>query len=164
MNPAPRLHDAAAVYRRLLGYARPHWRMFLVGVLGMVMYASVSTLTAWFVKNFLNAAFVAKNLQMLRYVPVGIVLLFLMRGVGDYMANYLPGLGRPADDQGHAGRPVRPVPAAADGVVRARVLGRDALAPDLQHRAGGRCRDQLGHGADPRHARRSCGWSATCSG
>ena len=38
MNPPPRLiTDAAAVYRRLLGYARPHWGMFMIGVLGMVM-------------------------------------------------------------------------------------------------------------------------------
>ena len=91
MNSPPLLNDAAAVYRRLLGYARPHWRMFLVGVLGMVMYASVSPLTAWFVKNFLNAAFLAKNLQVLRYVPVGVVVLFMYRGVGDYMANFFPG-------------------------------------------------------------------------
>ena len=91
MNSPPLLADAAVVYRRLLGYARPHWRMFLIGVLGMVMYASVSPATAWFVKNFLNAAFLAKNLQALRYVPVGVVLLFLYRGVGDYMANYFPG-------------------------------------------------------------------------
>ena len=65
--------------------------MFLIGVLGMVMYASVSPITAWFVKNFLNAAFLAKNLQVLRYVPVGVVLLFMYRGVGDYLANFFPG-------------------------------------------------------------------------
>ncbi len=65
--------------------------MFLIGVLGMVMYASVSTITAWFVKNFLNASFVEKNLTVLRYVPPGIVLLFLLRGLGDYLANYFPG-------------------------------------------------------------------------
>jgi subfamily B ATP-binding cassette protein MsbA len=91
LNPAPRAVDALAVYRRLLGYARPHWGMFLIGVLGMVMYASVSTITAWFVKNFLNASFVVKNLEVLRYVPPGIILLFLLRGVGDYLANYFPG-------------------------------------------------------------------------
>jgi subfamily B ATP-binding cassette protein MsbA len=89
--PATPVVDAAAVYRRLLGYARPHWGMFLVGVLGMLMYASVSTITAWFVKNFLNAAFVEKNLTVLRYVPPGIILLFLLRGLGDYLANYFPG-------------------------------------------------------------------------
>ena len=92
MNPPPTpAVDAGAVYRRLLGYARPHWGMFLIGVLGMVMYASVSTITAWFVKNFLNASFVEKNLTVLRYVPPGIILLFLLRGVGDYLANYFPG-------------------------------------------------------------------------
>ena len=91
MNPAPRLTDAAVVYRRLLGYARPHWRMFMIGVLGMVMYASVSPLTAWFVKNFLNAAFLTKNLRILKYVPAGIIGLFLFRGIGDYLANFFPG-------------------------------------------------------------------------
>jgi len=91
LNPAPRAIDAAAVYRRLLRYARPHWGMFLVGVAGMVMYAAVSTITAWFVKKFLNAAFVAQNLEVLRYVPAGIILLFLLRGAGDFLANYFPG-------------------------------------------------------------------------
>jgi ATP-binding cassette, subfamily B, bacterial MsbA len=91
LSPPPAAVDAGAVYRRLLGYARPHWGMFLIGVLGMLMYASVSTITAWFVKNFLNAAFVEKNLTVLRYVPPGIILLFLLRGVGDYLANYFPG-------------------------------------------------------------------------
>jgi subfamily B ATP-binding cassette protein MsbA len=90
-TPATAVVDAGAVYRRLLGYARPHWGMFLVGVLGMLMYASVSTVTAWFVKNFLNASFVEKDLAVLRYVPPGIILLFLLRGVGDYLANYFPG-------------------------------------------------------------------------
>ncbi len=83
--------SAAQVYRRLLRYARPHLGMFAIGVLGMMMYASVTPLTAWFVKNFLNAAFVAQNAQVLRYVPGGVIALFLYRGVGDYLANYFPG-------------------------------------------------------------------------
>lgn len=88
-----RVVDAAAVYRRLLGYARPYWGMFLIGVVGMVMYAAVSPITAWFVKRFLNAAFLdsRQNLQVLKYVPAGVLLLFLLRGIGDYLANYFPG-------------------------------------------------------------------------
>ena len=82
--------DAAAVYRRLLGYARPHWRMFMIGVLGMVMYATVSPVIAWFIKKFLNAAFLAKNLLVLKYVPAGLIVLFVFRGVGDFLANYFP--------------------------------------------------------------------------
>jgi ATP-binding cassette, subfamily B, bacterial MsbA len=91
LNPPPRLiADAATVYRRLLGYARPHWRMFMIGVLGMVMYASVSPVIAWFIKKFLNAAFLAKNLLVLKYVPLGLIALFIFRGVGDFLANYFP--------------------------------------------------------------------------
>jgi subfamily B ATP-binding cassette protein MsbA len=82
---------AGQVYRRLLGYARPHAGMFSIGVLGMLLYALVTPITAWFVKRFLNAAFVAQNLQVLALVPVGVVLLFLLRGSGDYLANYFPG-------------------------------------------------------------------------
>jgi ATP-binding cassette, subfamily B, bacterial MsbA len=91
LNPPPRLiTDAATVYRRLLGYARPHWRMFMIGVLGMVMYATVSPIIAWFIKRFLNAAFLAKNLLVLKYVPLGLIALFIFRGVGDFLANYFP--------------------------------------------------------------------------
>ena len=83
--------SAAQVYRRLLHYARPHAGMFAIGVLGMMMYAAVTPITAWFVKKFLNAAFVAQNMLVLRYVPGGVIALFLLRGVGDYLANYFPG-------------------------------------------------------------------------
>jgi ATP-binding cassette, subfamily B, bacterial MsbA len=83
--------SAAQVYRRLLHYARPHAGMFAIGVLGMAMYAAVTPITAWFVKKFLNAAFVAQNMLVLRYVPGGVIALFLLRGAGDYLANYFPG-------------------------------------------------------------------------
>ena len=83
--------SAGQVYRRLLHYARPHAGMFAIGILGMMMYAAVTPITAWFVKKFLNAAFVAQNMQVLRYVPGGVIALFLLRGVGDYLANYFPG-------------------------------------------------------------------------
>jgi len=88
----PRPVDAVAVYRRLLSYARPHWRIFLLGVLGMIMYAAVSPLIAWFIKRFLNAAYLAKNTDVLKFVPLGLIGLFVFRGIGDYLSNYFPGL------------------------------------------------------------------------
>lgn len=83
--------NALKTYVRLLEYARPHWPMFLLGVVGMVLYASVDTGFAVLVKKFLDGAFVQKDPRMLVYVPVGIVVLFLMRGVGDYLSVYAPG-------------------------------------------------------------------------
>jgi ATP-binding cassette, subfamily B, bacterial MsbA len=89
---APLSTDAAGrVYRRLLEYARPHWGMFLIGVVGMVMFASSDYSLAWLVKTFLNEAFVERNMRVLWFVPGGIVVLFFIRSLGDYVSTYFPG-------------------------------------------------------------------------
>ena len=77
---------ALRIYLRLLGYARPHWPMFLLGVVGMVLFAAVDTGFAILVKKFLDGAFVERDPRMLLYVPGGIIVLFLVRGVGDYLS------------------------------------------------------------------------------
>ncbi len=82
---------ALRTYLRLLAYARPHWPMFLLGVLGMVLFASVDTGFAILVKKFLDGAFVERDPRMLVYVPGGIIALFLVRGVGDYLSVFAPG-------------------------------------------------------------------------
>ena len=83
--------NALKTYVRLLEYARPHWPMFLLGVVGMILYASVDTGFAILVKRFLDGAFVMHDPRMLVYVPAGIVVLFFVRGVGDYLSVYAPG-------------------------------------------------------------------------
>jgi subfamily B ATP-binding cassette protein MsbA len=82
---------ALRTYLRLLAYARPHWPMFLLGVVGMVLFASVDTGFAILVKKFLDGAFVERDPRMLVYVPGGIIVLFVVRGVGDYLSVYAPG-------------------------------------------------------------------------
>ncbi|MGH6884875.1 MAG: lipid A export permease/ATP-binding protein MsbA, partial [Geminicoccales bacterium] len=78
-------------YLRLLAYARPHWRMFLLGVAGMILYAAVDTGFAVLVKKFVDGAFEVRDPRMLVYMPAGIIGLFLVRGVGDYLSVYAPG-------------------------------------------------------------------------
>jgi subfamily B ATP-binding cassette protein MsbA len=85
---APADMDATRVYRRLLSYAAPHWRMFLVGVLGMALFAGVDTGFVWLIKQFLNAAFVEQNRDVLVWLPAGIIALFFVRGIGDYLSTY----------------------------------------------------------------------------
>ena len=83
--------DVRAVYRRLLGYARPWRGLFLIGVLGMVMYAATEAGIAWFVDRFLKYAFVDPDPRAVWAVPLGALLLFLVRGTGDYLATSFPG-------------------------------------------------------------------------
>jgi len=80
-----------SIYRRLLGYARPHWPMFLLGVVGMILFAAVDTGLAWLVKEFLDDAFVERDRRVMTLVPVGILVLFSARGLGDYLSVFAPG-------------------------------------------------------------------------
>jgi subfamily B ATP-binding cassette protein MsbA len=82
--------DAWSIYRRLLKYAKPYVAVFLVGVLGAILFASSNAALAYLVKKFLNGAFVVKNPAVLWEVPIGVVVLFTLRGIGDYVQSYFP--------------------------------------------------------------------------
>lgn len=90
-SPVPPTPGAWDVYRRLLRYARPYAGMFLIGVCGMILFAASDASLAYLVKVFLNGAFISRNPQILWLVPGGAILLFTVRGVGDYVSNYFPG-------------------------------------------------------------------------
>ncbi|MCJ7452290.1 MAG: ABC transporter transmembrane domain-containing protein, partial [Steroidobacteraceae bacterium] len=82
---------ALKTYRRLLGYLREHRAMFMVGVLGMVMSAASDAGWAAFIKFFLDGVFVNKDPRMVWLVPVTLVVLFVFRGIGDFLQTYCPG-------------------------------------------------------------------------
>src|SRR5688572_28914144 len=88
--PAPAM-SPTAVYRRLLSYARPHLGMWLIGVLGMVLFAVTDVSFAFFVKKFMELTTFEGSRRDVLLIALGAPLLFLMRGIGDYMANYFPG-------------------------------------------------------------------------
>jgi subfamily B ATP-binding cassette protein MsbA len=81
----------ARIYRRLLSYARPHLGMFLIGVVGMVLFAATDGAFAFFVKEFMESTGFEGSERTILLIAVGAPALFLLRGIGDYMANYFPG-------------------------------------------------------------------------
>jgi subfamily B ATP-binding cassette protein MsbA len=87
----PPAMSPTAVYRRLLSYARPHLGMWLIGVAGMVLFAATDVSFAWFVRKFMELTSFEGNRRDVLLIALGAPLLFLMRGIGDYMANYFPG-------------------------------------------------------------------------
>ena len=82
---------ALPTYRRLVGYLRPHRPAFAVGVLGMVLFAATDAGWAAFVRFFLDGTFVNKDPRMVWLVPIVLIVLFLLRGVGDFLQTYSPG-------------------------------------------------------------------------
>ncbi|MEW6330630.1 MAG: lipid A export permease/ATP-binding protein MsbA [Pseudomonadota bacterium] len=80
--------NSLRLYRRLLGYAWPHKWIFLVAVAGMVMLsASAAGFTA-LMKPLMDEGFVQRDVSTIKMIPPLIVLLFLARGIGNFLAQY----------------------------------------------------------------------------
>jgi len=87
-----RMPDGALqTYRRLIGYLRPHRGPFAIGVLGMVIFAATDAGWAAFVRFFLDGTFVTRDPDMVWMVPLVLIVLFLLRGIGDFLQTYCPG-------------------------------------------------------------------------
>ncbi|MBU6421908.1 MAG: lipid A export permease/ATP-binding protein MsbA [Gammaproteobacteria bacterium] len=76
------------VYRRLLGYAVPFWRVFALAIFGMVIYALTQPAFAALVKPLLDKSFVQHNTHSIKLIPVLVVGLFVLRGVAGFFATY----------------------------------------------------------------------------
>jgi subfamily B ATP-binding cassette protein MsbA len=83
-------NNSWSIYRRLLRYARPYVGVFMIGVLGMALFAATNIGLAYLVKEFVSGAFVKRDPQILWEVPLAVVVLFTLRGIGDYVANFYP--------------------------------------------------------------------------
>lgn len=83
--------SSTGVYRRLLHYVAPYWVMFILAVVGMTIDAGTQTAFAWLMKPMLEGGFVDRDPFVIKWFPVIIVGMFMVRGVGGFMATY--GLG-----------------------------------------------------------------------
>jgi ATP-binding cassette, subfamily B, bacterial MsbA len=79
-----------SIYLRLLRYAKPYIGAFMIGVLGMILFAATQSGLVYLVQTFLKGAFVNKDSRVEWLVPIGVVVLFALRGLGDYIGNYYP--------------------------------------------------------------------------
>jgi subfamily B ATP-binding cassette protein MsbA len=78
-------------YRRLLGYLRPWRGRFIVGMLGGVLFAATMASFALFAKKFGDGAFTHHDPRTIVWVPLGLIGLFLLRGIGDFTQTYFMG-------------------------------------------------------------------------
>jgi ATP-binding cassette, subfamily B, bacterial MsbA len=74
-------------------YAKPHWKPFALAIVGSALFASTNAGFIKFLQDFLNTAFAdeARPRYLLWFVPTAILVLFFVRGVGDYISNYFSG-------------------------------------------------------------------------
>jgi len=76
------------LYLRLLRYVFPYWRIFALGILGMVVTAATEPGLPALLKPLLDGSFVKKDPDAIRLIPLFIIGLFLIRGVSGYASSY----------------------------------------------------------------------------
>ncbi|MBT9567792.1 MAG: lipid A export permease/ATP-binding protein MsbA [Thiobacillus sp.] len=86
--PRPEKHDSRALYGRLLGYVKPYWRMFALSIFALVLTAATEPLLPALFKPLLDQGFVAKDRDFIRWIPILLLALFLVRGVTSFISTY----------------------------------------------------------------------------
>lgn len=79
---------ASDTYRRLLRYVRPHWQRFAYAILGMVGFALTDIAFAALLQPMLDGSFTQRDSDSIWFVPLAIVVLFLIRGAAGYASTY----------------------------------------------------------------------------
>lgn len=78
----------AQAYGRLLGYTRRFWPVLLAAVVGMLIEAAAAGAFTWMMQPLIDGTFVDRDPSVLKWMPIAVVVLFLFRGIGVFMANY----------------------------------------------------------------------------
>jgi subfamily B ATP-binding cassette protein MsbA len=88
----PRFEGSAlSSYRRLLGYLAPYRGRFILGMLGGVLFAATMTSFALFAKKFGDGTLSHQDPRTIVWIPLALVALFVLRGIGDFTQTYFMG-------------------------------------------------------------------------
>jgi subfamily B ATP-binding cassette protein MsbA len=81
-------HDGLATYRRLLGYVRPYWKIFLLAIAGMVLFSLTEMAFALIVQPIFDDGFVDKDPQVIARIPFAIIAIFFVRIIATFLSEY----------------------------------------------------------------------------
>jgi subfamily B ATP-binding cassette protein MsbA len=79
------------LYFRLLKFLKPYLTKLVCAMIFMSLVAGTNGLTAFVVKPVLDKIFFEKNATMLYLIPIGVVILYLAKGIFDYFQAYFMG-------------------------------------------------------------------------
>jgi subfamily B ATP-binding cassette protein MsbA len=90
-NSSPGAAGGWHAYRRLLGYVRPYRGHFILGVTGAILYSATMASFALLAKVFGDGTFTQRDPRTIFWIPVAVVALFFLRGLGDFTQTYFMG-------------------------------------------------------------------------
>ncbi|MFW2373205.1 MAG: lipid A export permease/ATP-binding protein MsbA [Gammaproteobacteria bacterium] len=82
------MDTSTSTYRRLLGYAFNYWAVFLLAIIGMVLVALSQPAFAALMEPMLNGGFINKDPEIIKWIPLAVVLVFLVRAFAGFLSDY----------------------------------------------------------------------------
>lgn len=76
-------------YKRLLQYMRPYLRQLFLAIVCIIVAAGCNLYLPWIIKDMIDKVLADKDMMMLNMICVGIVVVFLIRGIFFYGQSYL---------------------------------------------------------------------------
>ncbi|HEV7391537.1 MAG TPA: lipid A export permease/ATP-binding protein MsbA [Burkholderiales bacterium] len=76
------------LYLRLLRFVKPYRGVFALALLGMMLVAATEPALPAMLKPLLDGTFVDKNERIMTWMPIAIVVLFIVRGIAEYLSSY----------------------------------------------------------------------------
>ena len=88
MSTSPRVLSSSELYLRLLRYVAPYRAVFLVAIVGAILVALTEAALPALMKPLFDGVFVERDAVAIRWMPLIIIGLFLVRGLAEYAASY----------------------------------------------------------------------------
>ncbi len=88
MQSPSRTVSSRALFRRLLRCVVPYRRVFLVAILGTVVVALTEAALPALMKPLFDGVFVERSTAVIRWMPLLIMALYMVRGLAEYAASY----------------------------------------------------------------------------
>ncbi len=77
------------VFKRLLKLAKPHAVKFSIAMICMLAVGATTSALAFLVKPALDEIFLKRNAEMLKWIPLAVVGIYLMKGACNYAQTVL---------------------------------------------------------------------------
>lgn len=76
-------------YLRLLNYIKPYTKTIITAVFCIIVAAASNLYVPWIIKDMIDKVLAEKDMEMLNYISIGIVVVFLIRGIFYFAQSYL---------------------------------------------------------------------------
>lgn len=88
-SPSPRVEVVVQDFKRLLIFIKPYWKRMLAAFVCMFLAVSLGMLLPWVVQNLVDVVFVQKDIHMLTWVALALVVAFALQSGFDFLKLYL---------------------------------------------------------------------------